>query len=576
MNDNDVTYFAETNFRNERRKFGIKRDDRRRHFYVVGKTGMGKTVMLQNMIVQDIQRGEGLAVVDPHGELIEEIIGSIPTNRINDVVYFNPADLEHPIAFNILEAVGDEYKHLVSSGLMGVFTKIWANMWSARMEYILNNCILALLDSPGNTLLGINRLLVDKDYRKKIVSKIKDPVVKAFWVDEYANYNERFRTEAIAPIQNKVGQFLSSSVIRNIVGQSKSTLDIREIMDTKKILLMNLSKGRIGEDNSALLGAMMITKIQLAAMSRVDVPESARQDFYLYVDEFQNFATESFADILSEARKYRLNLIMAHQYIAQLTSVSGTGGRITKVKDAVFGNVGTIVAFRIGAPDAEDMIKEFEPYFVEEDLVNLTKYNIYLRLMIDGVASKPFSATTLPPISKPQAGAVEKAIRVSRERYTNKKDEVEEKIMRWSGLEETMTAMAEETKLDGQEAIFKKGHVTKAVANRDNKEVSSSAKAVEDAPPNAVCDNCNKGAHIKFTPDNQRNVFCKDCLAKFKKGEIEVSGLLKKNAPKKTEAQLEVIKPRQQLAKLGGQINANDILPQAQSLKPGEVVNISN
>ena len=236
-NDNDITYFAETNFRNERRRFGIKRDDRRRHFYVVGKTGMGKTAMLFNMIIQDIQRGEGVAVVDPHGELVEDLLDFIPPKRINDVIYLNPSDLEYPIAFNILESVDDEYKHLVSSGLMGVFTKIWANMWSARMEYILNNCILALLDSPGNTLLGINRLLVDKEYRKKIVSKIKDPVVKAFWVEEYANYNERFRTEAIAPIQNKVGQFLSSAVIRNIVGQSKSTIDMREIMDNRKILI---------------------------------------------------------------------------------------------------------------------------------------------------------------------------------------------------------------------------------------------------------------------------------------------------------------------------------------------------
>jgi CxxC-x17-CxxC domain-containing protein len=532
-NHNDITYFAETNFRNECRKFGIKRDDRRRHLYVVGKTGMGKTLLLQNMIIQDIIRGEGVAVVDPHGELIEEIIGSIPANRVNDVIYFNPSDLEHPIAFNILETVDDEYKHLVSSGLMGVFTKIWANMWSARMEYILSNCILALLDSPGNTLLGINRLLVDKDYRKKIVDKIKDPVVKAFWVEEYANYNERFRTEAIAPIQNKVGQFLSSSVIRNIVGQAKSTIDIRKMMDEKKILMMNLSKGRIGEDNSALLGAMMITRIQLAAMSRVDIPESERKDFYLYVDEFQNFATESFADILSEARKYRLNLIMAHQYIAQLTSAGATGGKITKVKDAVFGNVGTILAFRVGAPDAEDMIKEFEPYFLEEDLVNLTKYKIYLRLMIDGVASKPFSANTLPPIAQPQSGVAEKVIKVSRERYTKDREEVEEKIMRWSGLEETMGASGSEAMLDGEEAIFKAGHVSKEIGGYGDKP--------KEEPPNAECDNCDNKINIKFTPDSDRNVFCKDCLTKFKAGEIDTSKLPKKNV-KKSETD-DVIKP---------------------------------
>ncbi len=526
--DDDITYFAETNFRNQRRKFGIKRDDRRRHFYVVGKTGMGKTVMLQNMIIQDIERGEGLAVVDPHGELIEDLLAAIPKHRINDVVYFNPADLEYPIAFNILESVDDEYKHLVSSGLMGVFTKIWANMWSARMEYILNNCILALLDSPGNTLLGINRLLVDKDYRKKIVSKIKDPVVKAFWTDEYANYNERFRTEAIAPIQNKVGQFLSSSIVRNIVGQTKSTIDIRKVMDERKILLMNLSKGRIGEDNSALLGAMMITKIQLAAMSRVEIPEHERKDFYLYVDEFQNFATESFADILSEARKYRLNLIMAHQYIAQLTSMSPTGGKITKVKDAVFGNVGTIVTFRVGSPDAEELVREFEPYFTEEDLVNLTKYNIYLKLMIDGVASKPFSARTLPPMVKPIPGTVEKVIKVSRERYAKPRALVEEKIIRWSGLAETLEETAKENKLAGDEAIYKAGHVVKEISAE---QARASVVKPDEPEPNAVCDNCGKKIFIKFTPDSQRNVFCPSCLKDFKAGKIDASKLVKRNLP---------------------------------------------
>ncbi len=525
--EDDITYFAETNFRNQHRKFGIKRDDRRRHFYVVGKTGMGKTVMLQNMIIQDIERGEGLAVVDPHGELVEGLLDAIPKHRINDIVYFNPADLEYPIAFNILETVDDEYKHLVSSGLMGVFTKIWANMWSARMEYILNNCILALLDSPGNTLLGINRLLVDKEYRKKIVSKIKDPVVKSFWTEEYANYNERFRTEAIAPIQNKVGQFLSSSVVRNIVGQTKSTIDIRKVMDEGKILLMNLSKGRIGEDNSALLGAMMITKIQLAAMSRVEIPEEERRDFYLYVDEFQNFATESFADILSEARKYRLNLIMAHQYIAQLTSMSPTGGKITKVKDAVFGNVGTIVTFRVGSPDAEELVREFEPYFTEEDLVNLTKFNIYLKLMIDGVASKPFSARTLPPMVKPIPGVAEKVIKVSRERYAKPRKVVEEKIIRWSGLAETMEETGKESKLDGDEAIYKAGHVVKELSAESKKE---SSKAEPES--NAVCDNCGKKIFIKFTPDEHRNVFCKECLKEFKAGKLDASKLIKRNIPR--------------------------------------------
>lgn len=426
----DITLFARTNFRNKEVPFGIKTDDRRRHMYLIGKTGMGKTTMMENMVIQDIRNGHGVAFLDPHGDSIQRILNCVPSSRVNDVVYFNPADLEHPVAFNILEAVDTKYKHLVASGLMGVFTKIWANLWSARMEYILNNTILALLDSPGNTLLGITRMYVDKKYRKRIVDNIKDPMVKAFWVDEFANYNEKYRTEAIAPIQNKVGQFLSSGIIRNIVGQPKSTIDLREIMDQRKILIMDLSKGRVGEDNSALLGAMIVTKLQLAAMSRTDIPETERKDFYLYVDEFQNFATDSFATILSEARKYRLNLIVGHQYIAQLEQ-----DKNTKVRDAIFGNVGTIVVFRIGAADAEFLETEFEPIFTPTDLVNLPKYSIILKLMINGVASEPFSAITMAPNPDYITDNGEKVIKVSRERYSNSVEEVEDKISRWMGVE---------------------------------------------------------------------------------------------------------------------------------------------
>lgn len=348
--ENEINFFGQTNYRHEQRKFGIKTDDRRRHMYIIGKTGMGKTTMLENMIIQDINNGHGVAYIDPHGDTAERLLEHIPPQRINDVVYFNPSDLRYPISFNVLESVDYDQKHLVASGLMAVFTKIWANLWSARMEYILNNTILALLEVPGNSLLGIMRMLVDKTFRKRIVSRVKDPMIKSFWTEEFANYNDRFRQEAIAPIQNKVGQFLSSSIIRNIVGQTKSSIDLRDVMDSGKILIMNLSKGRIGEDASALLGAMMITKLQLAAMSRVDIPEGQRRDFYLYVDEFQNFSTESFASILSEARKYRLNITLAHQYVAQLSD---------EVRAAVFGNVGTLVSFRIGAEDADELEKEF-------------------------------------------------------------------------------------------------------------------------------------------------------------------------------------------------------------------------
>jgi len=432
--ENGITIFAETNYRNLKRRFGIKQDDRRRHMYLIGKTGMGKTTVLENMIISDIRAGRGVCVVDPHGDLIDKIIDFIPSYRINDVVLFDPADIEYPIGFNVLESVDTNQRHLVASGLMGVFTKIWEGVWSARMEYILNNCILALLEYPGSTMLGISRLLVDKKFRRKVIEKITDPIVKGFWIDEFAEYNDRFRNEAIAPIQNKVGQFLSSSIIRNIVGQPKSTINLREIMDNQKILFLNLSKGRIGEDNSSLLGAMMITRIQLAVMSRVDIPEIERKDFYLYVDEFQNFATESFSSILSEARKYRLNLILAHQYIEQLDE---------KVMAAVFGNIGTMMCFRVGAADAEFLAKEFFPIFAEEDLLNLTKYDVYMKLMIDGVASEPFSATTLPPLEGRTMNK-DKIIKVSRERWGKPKELVEEKILRWSGVAEIYKASAEE------------------------------------------------------------------------------------------------------------------------------------
>src|SRR3989338_1588605 len=516
----DICFFAMTNFRGQNRKFGIRTDDRRKHMYLISKTGMGKSTTLENMIIQDIREGRGVGVVDPHGDLAEKILDYIPSNRVNDVIYFNPADIDYPIAFNILENVDSRYKHLVASGLMGAFTKIWANVWSARMEYIMNNCILALLDSPGNTLLGINRILVDKEYRHKIVSRIIDPVVRSFWVNEYANYNDRFRTEAIAPIQNKVGQFLSTAIVRNIVGQTQSTIDMREIMDTKKILILNLAKGRIGEDNSSLLGAMMITKLQLAVMSRVDIPEKDRSDFFLYVDEFQNFATTSFSDILSEARKYRLSLIMAHQYIEQLEE---------EVAAAVFGNVGTIACFRVGATDAEELVKEFTPYFTEEDLVNLTKYDIYLRLMINGVASRPFSATSLPPLRDDEmTGNREKVIAVSRERYTKPREEVEEKIIRWTGIEDMYSTTAELENTAGVNEDEQRYRELPAALPPSEKNTNKPA-ASQPEPKDATCDNCGRGTLITFTPDEKRNVFCKSCLKKFHQGLIDVNSLKKRN-----------------------------------------------
>lgn len=426
MDNNEIAFFAKTNFRNQERVFGIKTDDRRRHMYIIGKTGMGKTNLLENLVVQDIRNGHGVCYIDPHGDTAEKLLKAVPSNRINDVIYLNPADQNFPLAFNVMESVDPDYRHLVSSGLIGVFKKIWADSWGPRLEYILRNAILALLEYPGSTLLGVTRILVDKKYRERVVDKVTDPVIRQFWVDEFPKWSDKVIQEVVSPIQNKVGQFLSSSLIRNIVGQTKSSFDIREVMDSRKILILNLSKGRIGEDNSALLGAMMITKIQLAAMGRVDIPEDTRNDFYLYVDEFQNFATESFANILSEARKYHLNLILANQYITQIDE---------KVRDAIFGNTGTIISFRVGAMDAEFLEKEFEPVFMQNDIVNLPKYHVYLKLMIDGIAGDAFSAKVLPPIYiDDTAENEEKIVAASRERYASGKAEVEDNISRWAGI----------------------------------------------------------------------------------------------------------------------------------------------
>lgn len=572
----DINVFAETTYRGQSRRFGIKTDDRRRHVYVVGKTGMGKSTILENMIINDIRAGHGVAVVDPHGDLAEKIVEYIPSERINDVIYFNPADNEYPVAFNVIEQVEPHLRHLVASGLIGVFQKLWADSWGPRLEYILRNAILAVLDYPGATLLAVTRMLSDKPFRKKVIEKIQDPVVKAFWVNEFASYADKFASEAVSPIQNKVGQFLSSSLMRNIVGQVKSSINIREAMDNNKILILNLSKGRIGEDNSALLGAMMITKIQLAAMSRVDIPEKDRKDFYLYIDEFQNFMTDSFANILSEARKYHLNLTMAHQYIEQLSE---------KVKPAVFGNVGTMVVYRVGAADAEDLVREFQPTFMEEDLVNLPKYEFYLKLMIDGVSSNPFSARCLPPMpASEKTGNTEKVIRISRERYARERQSVEEKIMRWSlgGDDEdelqagpAASAAQPSGQASGSAAAASmapaavsaaapqdQAVATNPIANAIFAPKATTTTTTTTTPPptgktkpyskparpvsekkrdnkptfDVVCSRCSKDTTTIFQPDGVRPIYCKDCLEIIrasKKNEVDNRKALKEEEMKK-------------------------------------------
>lgn len=421
--EEDFTLLGKTNFRGSNQEFGIKTLDRRRHIYIIGKTGMGKSTLLENMIFSDIQAGRGVAVVDPHGDLADAVLSFVPARRTNDVIIFDPSDRDFPVAFNMLENIDPALNTIVCSGLVGIFKKIYAESWGPRLEHILRNTILSLLEYPNTTMLGIPRILQDKDFRARVIRKISDPIVKSFWVNEFEKMEPKLRVEAISPILNKVGQFLSSPIIRNILGQPKSSLDLRFAMDHKKIIIVNLSKGKIGEDTSSLLGAMMITKFQLDAMSRANLPEDQRTDFYLYVDEFQNFATDSFATILSEARKYKLNLTMANQYIAQMPE---------EVRDAVFGNVGTVTTFQVGFDDAEYISGQFGEEVLPNDLVALSKYTAYTRLLIDGMPSKTFSFDTLPPPKfEQEEGRREKVIKLSRERYSADREVVEDKIRRW-------------------------------------------------------------------------------------------------------------------------------------------------
>jgi DNA helicase HerA-like ATPase len=427
---NPITPFAVTNYRDIQKRFGIKEQNRRGHMYIIGKTGTGKSTLIENLAISDIKTGNGLGLIDPHGDLAEDILYFIPKRRIKDVIYFNPADLEYPIAFNPLEKVPSDFHHLVVSGLISTFKKIWAEFWGPRLEHILRHSILTLLERPGSTLLELPRLLTDKEFRKSVLNGVTHPQVKEFWSSEFDKYSAWLRSEAISPILNKIGQFLISIPLRNIVGQKQNTFDLRKVMDEGKILIVNLAKGKIGEDNSSLLGAMIVTKIQLAALSRSDLPENKREPFYLYVDEIYNFLTLSFADILSEARKYGLNLILAHQYIEQLDE---------KIRAAVFGNVGTIISFRIGAEDAKYLAKEFLPVFDESDLINLPNYHIYLKLMIDGTTSEPFSAITLPLVERNKSYKT-KVIEISRKKYASPRRLVEREIINRSNYSSNLYA----------------------------------------------------------------------------------------------------------------------------------------
>jgi len=380
--------------------------------YVIGKTGTGKSTLLANMAINDLKNGAGICVIDPHGDLVETLLNYIPARRINDVIYFDPSDPERTVQINLFEGKNVVHRELIASGIISIFQKLYGYSWGPRLEYILRNALLTLLTSDNARLSDILELLTNPKFREKYVENLQDPILKSYWVDEYNKMQDRLRTESIASILNKVGQFTSSPLIRNVVNAHKSSFDIEDIMNEGKILLVNLSQGKLGEDNATLLGAMMITKIQLAAMARVNIPEEQRRDFYLYVDEFQNFATEAFIKILSEARKYRLNLTLANQYIAQIPE---------EVQKAIFGNCGSTASFVMGSEDAQVFSREFGEHYTPEELVSLEKHQIINRISIDNVISKPFPAHTLA-LAKSSNMNKDKVIKVSRERYSKKRD----------------------------------------------------------------------------------------------------------------------------------------------------------
>lgn len=416
----DLAVLGTTNFRLRLQRFGILPDDRRRHVSIIGKTGMGKTTLLHRLIASDIAAGQGVGLIDPHGDFAESVLASVPPSRTNDIVLFDVGDTAFPLAFNVLACPDPAQRPLVASGVLSAFKKLYGDSWGPRLEHILRNALLTLIEVPGTSLVSVLRILSDPRYRRSVLTRVKDPVVRAFWEHEFAAMPPKFQAEAIAPIQNKVGHFVSSPLLRNILGQAKSTLDLRQILDDGKVLIVNLSKGRIGDDASTLLGSLLVTSLQLAAMSRADVAESDRRDFALYVDEFQNFATDSFATILSEARKYRLSLTLANQYLAQMDEATLA---------AVFGNIGTLIVFQIGAQDAETIAEQLGGDVQKEDLLQLPRYAAYIRLLIEGMPSRPFSMRTLaPPASGGDPERSQIIRRVSRRRYARPRVQVDSEI----------------------------------------------------------------------------------------------------------------------------------------------------
>ncbi len=431
-------------YRGEETKIFIKRDDRRRHMYVLGRTGSGKTEIMKYMSVQDIKNGEGLCIIDPHGDFIEDILPHIPKERAEDVILFEPFDMERPMGLNMLQVDSEEQKDFAVQEMISIFYKLVTDpaMLGPMFEHNMRNAMLTLMadeEHPG-TIADIPRIFTDTEFQKYKLSKVKDPVVRLFWEKEMAKTSDFHKSEMLGYLISKVGRFVENSMMRNIVGQSKSSFNFREVMDKRKILLINLAKGKVGELNAKLLGLIIVSKLQMAALSRADMREDDRPDFYLYVDEFQNFITDAFSSILSEARKYRLNLIIAHQYLGQLEQQAGAQGAGSKdLRDAVFGNAGSMVAFRIGAEDSEVMAKEFKPTFNEFDLVNIDRYNAYMKLMIDGTASKPFNMATYPLLRNGNDEQAKAIRQLSRLKFGRLRAEVEEEILESSEVAERMS-----------------------------------------------------------------------------------------------------------------------------------------
>ena len=416
--DENISFFGATNFHGQKIPFGIHRADRRRHLYSVGKSGSGKSKFLELLIQNDLKNGHGIGVLDPHGDLVDNVLKLIPRDRIRDVVIFDPGDLNFPISFNPLSDVPPELKIRVTIGFIEIFKKLFGADWTPRLEHVLRQTTLALLDTPGATILSILKMLTGKNYRQNIVRNIRDDVVKNFWVNEFAGWSEKFDNEAITPLLNKVGQFVSTNMIRNIVGQKEDKVNFRHIMDEGKIILMKISKGILGEENAALLGAIAITKIYQAAMSRADTPEKDRRDFYFYVDEFQNFATDTFDEILSEARKYRLNLTLAHQFLGQLPP---------QILKTVFGNVGSMVSFRVGGNDAKVLSNEFNPRFSSRDILNLGVRDFYCKTSIQGELREAFSGRTLD-LNFPSKNYTKEIVNFSRENFCRPVATVEKEL----------------------------------------------------------------------------------------------------------------------------------------------------